>query len=583
MTARLFPLDYISATQMKKLLKPFAPESAFLLVDPMRNLLVLAGTPEQLANYQRTIQTFDVDWLKGMSVGVFTLKHADVTKLLPKLQKLFGPKGSTPLAGLMRFIPIKRTNAIVVITSQPDYLAEVHQWIKRIDAGGGNQPQLYVYDVKNMHASALAAYINQIYNGRTGSTTASAGGVAPGLTPSTLTGGGASMGNGQGMGNATGGGIMAGRRGSSAGSSLGGEMSGGSAAGMGQTSAGGATFAANASSSPSAMASMGAGAGMGTRGVRVTAVNANNQLLIHCRPSQWAEIQSAIKRLDVVPLQVQIEKRILEVQLTGKFSFGVQWYLEGLIGGHPDGKGGYVPGQPGNQQQWALGAGGTNFHPLGDSFFYSFINSDLEVAIHAIETNGNTRVLSEPSLVVMNNHMASIQVGEQVPVNQTYFAPGLGSNLDQGGIGTLGQVQYKDTGVILKVRPRVNPGGLVYLDLDQIVSKPGARDTYGNFPINKRELAAQIAVQSGQTVLLGGLIQQNESNVDTGIPWLNHIPVIGRLFGSTTRQRDRTELLVLITPRIITSGADARAITLEYQNQFESLAPLREHKAAERR
>jgi general secretion pathway protein D len=242
-----------------------------------------------------------------------------------------------------------------------------------------------------------------------------------------------------------------------------------------------------------------------------------------------------------------------------------------------------VPGQPGNHQQWALGAGGANFHPLGDSFFYSFINSNLEVAIHAIETNGNTRVLSEPSLVVMNNQMASIQVGEQVPVNQTYFAPGLGSSLDQGGIGTLGQVQYKDTGVILKVRPRVNPGGLVYLNLDQIVSKPGAKDAYGNFPINKRELAAQIAVQSGQTVLLGGLIQQNESNVDTGIPWLNHIPVIGRLFGSTTRQRDRTELLVLITPRIITSGADARAITLEYQNQFESLAPLREHKAAEKR
>ena len=186
------------------------------------------------------------------------------------------------------------------------------------------------------------------------------------------------------------------------------------------------------------------------------------------------------------------------------------------------------------------------------------------------------KTLSAPSLVVMNNQEAKIQVGDQVPVNQTYFAPGLGSSLDNGGIGTLGQVQYKDTGVILKVRPRVNPGGLVYLSLDQIVSKPGAVDNFGNFPINKRELATQIAVQSGQTVLLGGLIQQDESKTDTGIPWLNRIPLIGRLFGSTDRHRNRTELLVLITPRVITSSSDARDITLDYQRQFESLKPLRE-------
>lgn len=575
LSARLFPLDYISATEMKKLLKPFAPESAFLLVDPMRNLLVMAGTPEQLANYERTIKTFDVDWLKGMSVGVFTLQHADVTQLMPQLEKLFGQKGSTPLAGMLRFIPIQRTNAIVVITSQPDYLAEVHQWINRIDAGGGNRPQLYVYNVKNMRAGSLAGYLNQIYNG-TGANVAQAGAVAPGLTSSTLGGSDSGIGMDGGVGSDIAGG------GRNAGSALGssnGRMDGQNMQGSAMTGTGAGTtsaFAANDSGSTGAGAGVGAGMTNGVSGVRITAVNANNQLLVRCRPSQWAEIESAIQRLDVVPLQVQIETRILEVQLTGKFNFGVQWYLEGLIGGHPDGNGGYVPGQPGNRQQWALGAGGASFHPLGDSFFYSFLNNNLEAAVHAIETNGNTKVLSEPSLVVMNNQMASIQVGEQVPVNQTYFAPGLGSGVGNGGIGTLGNVEYKDTGVILKVRPRVNPGGLVYLNLQQIVSKPGNKDAYGNFPINKRELATQIAVQSGQTVLLGGLIQQDEGSTDTGIPWLNRIPLLGRLFGSTDHHRNRTELLVLITPRVITSSSDARDITLDYQRQFESLKPLRE-------
>ncbi len=580
MSARLFPLHYISATEMKKLLKPFAPESAFLLVDPMRNLLVMAGTPGQLANYQHTIKTFDVDWLKGMSVGVFTLQHANVGQLMPQLQKLFGQHGSTPLAGMLRFIPIQRTNAIVVITSQPDYLAEVHQWINRIDAGGGNQPRLYVYNVKNMRAGSLANYLNQIYNG-TGSTgSGGSGGVAPGLTPSTLASGSLG-GNDTGV---LGGGTGASDTGGAHLGNAGDRMDASAGVGDDGRTTGAADNAVSllndgdGASDSSLGVGNGITAGNGAKGVRITAVKSNNQLLVRCRPSQWAEIESAITRLDVVPLQVQIETRILEVQLTGKFSFGVQWYLEGLIGGHPDGKGGYVPGQPGNQQQWALGAGGAAFNPLGDTFFYSFLNSNIQAAVHAIETNGNTKVLSEPSLVVMNNQLASIQVGKQVPVNQTYFAPGLGSATGNGGIGTLGSVQYKDTGVILKVRPRVNPGGLVYLNLTQIVSKPGNKDTYGNFPINKRELATQIAVQSGQTVLLGGLIQQDEGNVDTGIPWLNRIPILGRLFGSTDHHRNRTELLVLITPRVITSSSDARDITLDYQRKFESLKPLQKEK-----
>jgi general secretion pathway protein D len=201
------------------------------------------------------------------------------------------------------------------------------------------------------------------------------------------------------------------------------------------------------------------------------------------------------------------------------------------------------------------------------------MNSNLQVALRAMETSGNTKVLSEPSLVVMNNQQANIQVGNEIPVNQSFISPGLGNA--GSGISTLGEVQYKPTGVILKVVPRVNPGGLVYLKLSQEVSAPGIKDNNGNFPIQKRLLETQVAVQSGQTVLLGGLIQQNEGTTDTGIPVLNKIPLIGRLFGSTNRHRDRTELLVLITPRVITSGGDAREVTDEYQRKFESLAPLR--------
>lgn len=563
--AQLFPLHYIGAEQMQKLLKPFARDKSFLLVDPARNLLVMAGTPQELANYRRTIRTFDVDWLKGMSVGVIGLQRADVTQLMPQLDKLFGPHSKSPLAGMLRFLPIKRTNSIVVITPQPAYLDEVRRWIERIDRGGGNQPRLYVYDVKNVQATYLADYLNQIYNGtssNTGSGTDTGGAVGPGLESGTI-GSYASE-----RGGASGGGLATSTASRGAGGS-GGLMQGG----KGESGAPGGLRGSGLGQRSSPVATTGTLGQAAQGGIGITAVDANNQLLVRCRPSQWEEIESAIERLDIVPLQVQIETRILEVQLTGQFSFGVQWYLQGLANSTTDSSGNIVPGNPANPRQGALGYGGAQYNPTGDAFFYSFVNSNLQAAVHALEVSGNTKVLSAPSLVVMNNQEARIQVGTQVPVNQTYITPGINSGIN-GGVNTLGQVEYKDTGVILQVRPRVNPGGLVYLSLDQVVSKPGLADKFGNFPIDKRELNTQIAVQSGQTVLLGGLIQQDEGKTDTGIPGLNRIPILGRLFGSTSRHRNRTELIVLITPRVITSSSDARAITEEYASKFESLAPL---------
>ncbi|HZX71879.1 MAG TPA: type II secretion system secretin GspD [Rhodanobacter sp.] len=582
--ARLFPLQYISATEMQKLIKPFVGKDAILLVDPSRNLLVLAGTAQELADDERMVRTFDVDWLRGTSVGVFNLQYARVGELMPKLDSLFGEHGSTPLAGMLRFIPIERTNALVVISTQPDYLREVGEWIDQIDAGGGNQPQLFVYDVRNLKASDLARYLAQIYANGSGSGGDNGGRVGPGLSSGTL--GSADNMNASSLGSTAGsfgntgtgtgalgsvglnGGTDSGLNGSSANAGIntgvGGTMSAGAspAFGSNQDSASAANNQQYASSDGS---------------VRISSVDANNQLLIRARPSQWEEIKRAIDKLDSVPLQVQIETRILEVRLTGQFQFGVQWYLQGLSGSttSTDSSGNPVitPGHPSNPRQIGLGQGGNAYG--GEPFFYSFLNSKLQVAVRAMETSGNTKTLSAPSMVVMNNQVGSIQVGDNIPINQTTVNTGIGAATSYNS------VQYLTTGVILKVRPRINPGGLVYMDVSQQVSQRdnSQPSNNGNPAISQRELSTQVAVQSGQTVLLGGLIQQDEGKTDTGIPGLNRVPVIGRLFGTTNRNRDRTELIVLITPRIIRNSEDARQVTDEYQEKFESLAPLR-HAAA---
>jgi general secretion pathway protein D len=564
--ARLFPLRFISATEMQKLIKPFARPDATLLADPTRNVLVMAGTPTELENYQRTVQTFDVDWLRGMSVGVFALQRAQVKELTPQLDSLFGEKGNTPMAGLLRFIPIERTNSLVVISPQPAYLDEVKTWIERIDRGGGNEPQLYVYDVRNVQAADMADYLSDIYgSGSSAGKSGDRGGkVGPGLSSGTLGGGDSDLGNrgGSGLGSTTGAFGNAGTS-SSSGTSSGLSTSTGSTGGTAGTATGGGLGGGDSADTGDTGGSRHTSTTTDA-GVRITSVDANNQVMVRCRPSQWTEIEQAIKRLDSVPLQVQIETRILEVTLTGSFQFGVQWYLEGLVGG----TNGSV-GQPGNKQQWALGNGGNVYNPSTDSFFYSFVNNNLSVALRAMETSGNTKILSAPSLVVLNNQKAHIQVGDQIPITQTFV------NTNANSDNTIGQVEYKDTGVILNVRPRVNPGGLVYLNVSQVVSAPGVKDTTtGNFPIQQREVATQVAVQSGQTVLLGGLIKEDDNTTDTGIPGLNRIPVFGRLFGSTNRGRNRTELIVLITPRVISNGEEAKQVTDEYQRKFESLRPL---------
>ena len=557
LSARLFPLRYISATEMQKLLKPFARDNAFLLVDPARNVLSLAGTPDELANYQDTIDTFDVDWLKGMSIGVYGLQRATVGELMPELQKMFGPDSGMPLAGMVRFLPIERTNSVVAISSQPQYLSEVGDWIHTIDEGGGNEPQMYVYDVRNMKATDLAKYLRQIYgNGQIKDDSAAK--VAPGLRTRSLSslngnggmGGTAStgmggMGQGQGMGN-----------GNLQSQVQDGEEDSGEE-GMDETTDEGGLEGGTAGAESGTAKSL-------DESTRITAQKSSNQLLIRTRPAQWAEIEAAIKRLDNAPMQVQIETRILEVSLSGELDLGVQWYLGRLAGNSGSTTVANTAGSQG-----ALGGGGAGLG-AADSLFYSFVSSNLQFALHALETSGRTQVLSAPSLVVMNNQQAQIQVGDNIPISQTTVNTNTSDT-------TLSSVEYIQTGVILDVVPRINPGGLVYMDIQQQVSDAdnnGSADSNGNPRISTRSVSTQVAVQSGQTVLLGGLIKQDNSDTVSAVPYLGRVPGLRWLFGNTSKSKNRTELIVLITPRVITSNSQARQVTDDYRQQLQLIKPL---------
>lgn len=560
---RIFPLHYISASETAKLLKPYAKADAFVSIDPNRSLLVLAGTPSELDNYQRTIDTFDIDWMKGMSIGVYAMQHVEVAKLMPDLQKIFGTEGESPLAGMFRFMPIEQTNSMVVITPQPEYLKQAQEWLYRLDQGGKeNTTQLYIYNVKNLKSDDLADYLGEIFLGSSGGSrrSSTSGSVGQGLKPVTI------------------GGI-----GGAGGSSMNYKNSLRPQSNQEKSAPTAATPAAGGAS----------GGGSKDTDIRISSISDNNQLMVMATPYEWENIQSAIRRLDTVPLQVQIEARILEVTLTGNLQYGVQWWLGNLQsanGVYDNPRGPYPYPNKYDRHGSTIGKAGPPASGNGaGTFFWSFINSKFQVQLSALETSGQAKTLSAPSLVVNNNQEAQLSVGQQIPVVQTYYngLGGIGNNNNNNNgsnyNGVTGSVQYLNTGVTLDVKPRVNPGGLVYMDISQEVSNPGPipdGSNSGNPPINQRQIQTQVAVQSGQTLLLGGLIKDDQQDGSSSVPLLSKIPGLRDLFGSTTRSKNRVELIVLITPRVITNSDEARQVTEDYSRQFESLQPLRARKTS---
>jgi general secretion pathway protein D len=542
---RAIPLEFISATEMEKLLQPYAREGSIVKADNSRGMT--------------TIDVFDVDWIKGMSIGLITLEQAEAKTLAPELDQIFGEESGSPLAGMFRFIPIERLNAILVITPQRRYLDEAERWITRLDQGG-NQPgvRLYVYDVKNVKATDLADRLNDIFGssgGSSSSRSSSAGGsVAPGMIPQELS--------------------------SSSGSTVRLSNPGAQKSESDNQVAKPENFSADKSAGGRPVVPSGATGEEGLAivegdDIRITAVEENNQLVMRATPAQYEAIRGAIRRLDTVPLQVHIEARLLDVSLTNNLQFGVKWYFEDALDR-------LQPPDPPDGGDGSLAAKrailGDNFGEITSAGInWIFAGRRAGALVSLLQSEGDVKVLSAPSVLVLNNTEANINVGIQIPVVSSFFNP-ITSPGGSTGVGQ-SQVQFRDTGIILNVKPRVNPGGLVFMEIKAEQSTPGPASSVetfgGNVPIDKKTIETEVAVQSGDTVMLGGLIQQNDNNSNSGVPGLKNIPLIGKLFGASNYDQSRKELLVLITPTVIRGGAEqARELTEEYKARFQGLSPL---------
>ncbi|MDQ3229374.1 MAG: type II secretion system secretin GspD [Pseudomonadota bacterium] len=537
---RTVPLRYVSAEEMKKILEPYARPNAIVSVDGGRNLITLGGTRAELENYLRTVEIFDVDWMSSMSVGVFPLQTAKATRVVADLEKVFGETSKSPVAGMFRFLPLEGANAVLVITSQANYLDDIQQWIDRID-GAGEAVRLFSYELKYIKAKDLAERLAEVFgSGRGGGSSPNgAPSLMPGLEPTEITDGGVD------------------------------DKAGGSAAIGGQS--GGGLGGGQLSLEPAESGNASVTLEVEGDRVGVSAVDETNTLLVRASGSAWKSIREVIEKLDVMPMQVHIEAQVAEVTLTGDLRYGVSWFFENSIA--PEAlrvraQNRNIVGDLAGSVGGAIVDAATG--ALTGGVTWSFLGRNALAVINALDQVTDVQLLQTPSVFVRNNAEATFNVGSRIPISSVSFNPGDGNNG-----GTVSQVQYLDTGTILKVRPRVTRDGMVFMDIVQEVSSPGSvPDRNGNVRINTRRLKTSAAVQAGETVMLAGLIQDGVNRGSSGIPVLSRIPVIGGLFGTQTTGQSRTEVIILLTPTVVRDPKDARDLTDEYSRRFRAMEPI---------
>ena len=533
-TTRIVPLKYIAAAEMRRVIEPMFDKGAILRVDDQRNLLVVNGTGRELANLDNLVSIFDVDWMRQMSFGVFPVKTGEPEVIAKELETVFGLDKDGPLKGVVRIVPNTRLNSVLVISSKPGHLDTARTWIERFETMSAEKDeQIYSYKVQNRPAAELAEVLHKILaTDAQQSGGASPGSVAPRLEPATVASPATSVRPGAGLGTSAAG------------------------LGMGTAVGGGASRSglfASAQTAPRQDAGAAGASSYRAGAAKVVVDEQMHTLVIQTVPTEYQRILRILRRLDVAGTQVMIEASIAEVTLTDELKFGVKWFFE-----------------KGNHSltftDAATGAVASAFP--GFSYFLSARN--INVALDALSNVTKVHVISTPNVTVMDNKTAMLQVGDQVPI-QTQAAQATTAL----GAPILSSIQMIDTGVILAVTPHVNDNGRVLLDIEQEVSTaaPTTTSNIDSPTIQQRRVRTTVAVADGDAVALGGLIQERNTVGRNSVPILGDIPVLGNAFGTKDDQINRTELLIIIRPRVVRDTEDARRATDEYRSRVKLEAP----------
>jgi general secretion pathway protein D len=557
--AEVVPLRYASAKDLAKLLQPYVGEGGKIAAEPGSNALLVTGDAAVRQTLVGLVRAFDIDILAGRSYALFPVGDGDPSKIATELEKVMQAQTDAPLGGIVQVLPMQRVNAVLVVSSEPRYIDDANRFFKlaqRVEDATART--WHVYYVQNGQSADLENLLQRAFTpGHVSPTPPPPGSTAPGAGQQTVgfgnTAGGTASGSAGGI---TGLGGTAGGT-SSFGASPGGESSTGTGTtgGLGSAIPAATTAAAATTPATEPLSAESGGEGEGAENrIRIIANQTNNALLIYATPNEYSVIEGMLHKIDIVPLQVLIDATIAEVDLNDQLQYGTQFFFKADHIANTLG----TPSTTGSPSLTSLSFPSTS--P------YFILSKSPNFALSALADVTKVKVLSAPEVMVLDNQPARLQVGQQVPVlTQTQ------QSTLTAGAPVVNSVDYYATGVIMQVTPRVNTGGLVTLDIAQEVSDVASAATNtvtGSPTFDDQVFRTRVAVQDGQTVGLAGLIRDNVSHQNAGIPFLKDIPILSTIFSTQSNARARTELLVLITPHVIHDQRDARALTEDLRSQL---------------
>ena len=303
------------------------------------------------------------------------------------------------------------------------------------------------------------------------------------------------------------------------------------------------------------------GESMVSEHTRIIPDEITNTIVILGSPEDYAIILAALQQIDIVPRQVMIEAIVAEVKLTDNLRFGLQWLIQNNL------KLQIEPFKNDINLDGSLAFAAKIADPTL-TYTALDLSGNVKLLIQALADDNKANIISSPHLLVSDNREARIQVGDQIPIATSTTTTPLSGVTNT----TTSTIQYKDTGTILKVKPQVNDSGLVALEISQEVSKANIVNVLGTqqYQITKRDISTNLVVQDGQTIVLGGLIDETRAKARSGIPFLSKIPILGYLFGSTIDDTSRTELIILLTPHVIKSQKEAEETSSGYIKRFKA-------------
>jgi len=540
------PLRFVSAEEMQRILTAVAPQSSVIRADESRSILIVGGTQAELDSVRETVGVFDVDWMRGMSFAILPVESADPEAIAAELDTVFANDRSSPSKGKVKFVPNRRLKAVLVMSTQPQYIAAAQKWVKRLDLVGAEaEDQVHVYRVQHRPVGELAVLLRRIYAAQSEQGGAGRGGALPGRASATITTGessaGQPVGEAQGIAPADSNEpriippftpfpvVTPGANARAAQPTLGGDPT--AAAVQPRPTTGSPGFSDDRRS-----------------GVQVVADDTNNSLVITARPREFQRIKRVLAELDVPSTQVLLEATIAEVTLNDQLRFGLRWFF-----------------QNGKSSATLTDLASGVVQPRFPGFSYFLNLSNIQVALNALSDVTKVNIVSSPSMMTTDNKRAVLQIGDEVPV-----ATQSAVSITAPGAPIVNSISFRSTGVILAITPRVSETGHVTLEIEQEVSEVAATTSSSiNSPtIQQRRIKTQVVVASGETVVLAGFMQDRAEKGVNQVPLLGNIPVVGNLFKDKADQIRRTELLIAITPQIIKDGSQLRGIAAEFRDRI---------------